>query len=87
MYKYNEAILSEMMDESCVLYNTVSNTTHILNATAKYIWENCTMMTIDDMVDSIIDKLNEPIERKVVYGDVAEIIARFLENNIIQDAE
>ena len=45
------------------------------------------MMTIDDMVDSIIDKLNEPIERKVVYGDVAEIIARFLENNIIQDAE
>ncbi len=87
MYRYNEAILSEMMDETCVLYNTVTNTTHILNATAKYVWENCTMMTIDCMVDSIMDKLDEPIERKIVYEDVTEIVARFLENSIIREAE
>ena len=54
MYKYNEAILAEIMDETCVLYNTETNTTHILNATAKYIWENCITMSVDDIVDSIL---------------------------------
>ena len=87
MYKYNEAILAEIMDETCVLYNTETNTTHILNATAKYIWENCITMSVDDIVDSIQSRLKDIVERSVIHEDVTKIVIQFLESNLIQAIE
>lgn len=63
------------VEKEIVLFNPDTNETFLLNPTAAAIWEICDgVCTIENIVDSIIERFEADKERKEITQDIVEFI-------------
>lgn len=80
-----EGLTIQDMGGETMLYNTEEKVVHVLNPTAKFLWELCDgKHTIEDMEQKIRKSFTIPSERNVA-DDIEQILVAFFNKRILQE--
>lgn len=81
--------LSQADEGKLVIYDKNSKRTHVLNETARFIYETCEHKDREAIVDSVIQSLADPssVSREQVSADVDSVISYLLEHRLITEVE
>ncbi len=80
--KRADLIVADVHEQS-IIYNSQKELIHVLNATAKVVWEMCDgQHTAEDMADRIRQSFAVPAERDIL-ADVHGVLAVFVEKDLL----
>ena len=81
--KRDDLLISEIGGD-LILYNTADEAVHVLNPTARVVWELCDAQhTADDMAQALRASFDIPPDRDVL-ADVAETLAAFSTKGLLR---
>ena len=77
-------LLASQLENELVLFDEAEEVVHVLNTTAKLVWELCDAHhTIDDMAQALRAQFAIPSDRDVL-ADVTETLALFSAKGLLQ---
>ncbi len=80
-YKRNSNIIVEKLDdETLLIYLGETQNTHVLNATAIYIWENVEEHSSEEIAASLFSKVNQ--SQKITYDEIIKDTKQFIDELI-----
>ena len=83
----NSSLLSSEVDDEMILYNGAFEVVHVLNATAKLVWELCDAQHNPEDMARIVRKRFLIQPDRDVLADVVSTLAVFSEKGLLQNSE
>lgn len=83
-FKYPEMIAEETNDGGLILFDKDTGNTHIINSTAKIIYDLCIDLNEDEIAQKLMEQFSEDGKLDDIKTDVKLTIIDFLDSGIIK---
>ena len=84
-WKFAEDLIVEEMDDMLLIFDKRTEATHMLNVTAKLIWQNCNGKSLNEIVDILMKNMiiDENISIEEIKNDVNGILSELQQKKLI----
>lgn len=83
MPRRREGVLLQGFGDETVLYDESTKRVHVLNATARLIWEHCNgTTTVDELVSHMLARYSK-VEETKLRKDVEKVLSTFTKERLV----